>query len=559
MLHLKDINRIREILAVFFEERLGHYVAKAKLHIHLPFTKRFITQGPLSSKTEQAIALRHAFEKLGPTFVKLGQLLSLRPDLVPKEYCREFEKLQDHVPSFPYTQAKKIVEGDLGKPLDKLFKTFSKKPIASASIAQVHKVTLKNGKVVAVKVLRPNIKDEIDTDLDIMFHIASSLERHFPKLRNYRPVGVVKEFALWTRRELNFKYEAHNALRLKEEMSHNNKVKVPHVHLSHSSSRVFTMEFIEGVKLDDLLSLKKYKVNRHKIVMTYFTSILEQALLRGLFHADPHPANIFIQKNKKLVYLDYGIMGELSAQDRKKIIAFIEAIPEKNPEKILAIITSMARDTSKADIPAFKEETLDILSQVYDKSIKQKSFGHALYEIIGAGAKHGVVFDPNHVLVAKAFYQAEGLAIKLDPNFKILDGFNTFAQQYLHENYSPIKMIKKVKKSLFTHAELLRELPSHIAKIIKRIEQPQQQKVDITPLIEYEERMRQQNKKKVILGVSVLLLLVSSVLFYLEGRTDIFGVPISVLLFILALLLLGYYLFYTKKEVEDGENNQKSD
>ena len=254
---IKDVRRFKEILLVFFEEGFGYYLAKAKLHFHLPFTKRIKPAREVNDKQVQAIKLRKAFERLGPTFVKLGQLLSLRPDLVPKEFSQEFEKLQDAVPPFTYNQAKKIIETDLGKPLTQVFKSFDKKPIASASIAQVHKAIMKNGKVVAVKVQRPNIKETIDADLDILFFIAKELEKHFPKLRNYRPVDVVKEFALWTRKEIDFEIKARNAIRLKEELKNDPNVDVPQIYSKLSSKKVLVMDFVTGVRIDDDKFLKK--------------------------------------------------------------------------------------------------------------------------------------------------------------------------------------------------------------------------------------------------------------------------------------------------------------
>ena len=198
---IKDIRRLQEIILVFFEEGLGYYIRKTKLGSHLPFHHRLKITKPISQKQAQAKRLRRSFERLGPTFVKLGQLLSLRPDLVTPEFSKELEKLQDRVPSFSYEEVRRTIEEDFKKPIRKVFPHFEKKPFASASVSQVHKATLPSGKKVAVKVQRPNIREIIDADLDILFFIASSLEKHFVEIRNYNPVEIIKEFALWTRKE----------------------------------------------------------------------------------------------------------------------------------------------------------------------------------------------------------------------------------------------------------------------------------------------------------------------------------------------------------------------
>lgn len=551
MVDNKDLDRLQKILIVLVEEGLGYYVSKAKLNYHLPFTKRLKPSLPLSDKQRQAIRIRRAFERLGPTFIKFGQLLSLRPDLVPKEYSQEFQLLQDKVPPFSYQKAKKIIQEDLKRPLKKIFKRFDREPFASASIAQVHKAVLKSGRKVAVKVQRPDVREIIDSDLEVLFHLAQALEKHFPDARDYNPVEVIREFALWTRRELNFEIEANNAVRLGEECKKNKRVKIPKIYTNYSSKRVLTMEFIDGVKINNLEALDKFKIDREKLVMTYFTSILDQALLKGLFHADPHPANIFVQKNGKLVYLDYGIMGELKPADRKKILRFISSIDEKDPHESIEIIISLAKDVSRANLPAFRNEALTVLEDVYRSSIEEISFAHAFYQIIALGAKHKVVFDPNHVLVAKAVYQAEGISMELYPKFRVSEGLKIFSKEFMQDNISPAKLLSSTKRALLENKNLLADLPDHISKIIRKLEQPEHaQELNVNQLKEIEQELEYMQKRRTA-GMMIAALIVSSaILFYVEGRTSILGLPVSVILFILTLLMLFYFIISSRKKTE---------
>ncbi len=555
---VNDIGRLEKILLVFFEEGLGHYILKTKLRKHLPFRKRLSVSPPPPLTDQEALALhlRHAFERLGPTFVKLGQLLSLRPDLVPAEMGRELEKLQDQVPPFHYEQAKKIIEEELHKPIRKVFRQFERKPIASASIAQVHKAVLKSGKIVAVKVQRPDIKKTIDTDLDILFHLAETVERHFPQIRPYRPVAIVREFAVWTRKELNFEVEARSAQRLKAEMKNNKNVKVPLIYPAFSSRQVLTMEFVEGIKIDDVARLREFRLNREKIALIYFTAILEQALLYGFFHADPHPANIFVQQNGKLVFLDYGLMGELTQADRQKIIRFIRSLDEKDAEKSLEIIISLARDTSKAMVDDFKQEALPILEETYLSSIGERSIGSALYQIMALGARYGIVFDTNHVLMAKAVYQAEGLGLKLHPHFKVRDGLQLFSQKYLKQRYAPHTLATKALKTVWSQRELLADLPEHLHRLVKRLEQPEPpHQLEIEQLQELEREWEWLSRKKMFGYLAGLFMIVSAVFFYVEGRTKLWGVPISLVLFFVALLLVLFSLSQQPRKVIDHGTN----
>ena len=549
MLPVKDIKRLQEIVTVLFEEGLGYYIAKTNLRIHLPWHKRLRSVLPISNRQRQAIMLRRSFERLGPTFVKFGQLLSLRPDLVPREYSEEFEKLQDRVPPFSYLKVKSIIEDDLQKPLNKLFSSFDKKPLASASMAQVHRAVLKSGRKIVVKVQRPNLKEIIDTDLDILFHLAHTLEKHFSSIKNYHPVDVVKEFALWTRRELNFEIEGRNAALLREKLKGNKEIIIPKMYPAFSSKRVLTMDYVEGIKLSDISALDKYKLDRKKIVMNYVNSILEQALLHGLFHADPHPANIFVLKSGKLAFIDYGIVGELNPGDRKKVIRFITSVHEKDSNKSMDIIISLAKDISKANLPAFKTETRIILEEVYKSSIEEKSIGKALYEIIGKGAQYGVIFDSNHVLMAKSLFQAEGLAMRLYPQFKISDGLDEFSKKYLQETYSPKNVVTTAVKTLWSQKELLEDLPEHISKIIKKLEEPESPTtIDVSQIKELEREIEHVNKRRVLGIIIASLILSSAILLYLEGRTTILGLPVSVIMLVFTLLLIIKFIFTHKED-----------
>lgn len=549
---LRDLKRLEEILKIFLEEGWGYYLHRAKLHYHLPFLQRWRPHFPFKDKEEQAVRLRKAFERLGPTFIKLGQLLSLRPDLVPEEFCKEFEKLQDNVPIFPLSQAIKIIEDDLGQPIHKLFRKFESKPVAAASMAQVYRAELKNGKRVAVKVQRPKVKEIIDADLDLLFFLAHQLEKHFPTLRKNRPVDIVREFALWTRKELNFDIEARSALRLKEELKNNLDVRIPEVYKEYSSRRVLTLEYVEGVKLNDFSALKKLHLNRKKIALTYFISILEQAFMHGFFHADPHPANIFVQKDGKLVYLDFGIMGELNYEDRLKIIHFITSIPEKDPEKSFEIVLSLAREVNSANLDEYKDEVISIMSEVYSSNLSEVSFGQAIYRVVTLGAQYGVIYDANHVMMAKAVYQGEGLGRKLNPDFKVAEGLKQFTDKYLCKEFSPANWLQKAKKTIGEHKDLLLDLPEHVLRIMEKLEKEEKPaSLNNARLEELERDLLRIERRRGLLSTAVILLLGAAVLFYLEGQKTLFSLPLSYLLLGLAALLLLYTIL--KKEDKEVE------
>src|SRR3989344_169531 len=535
---IKDLKRLRDILIILLKEGFGYYIGKSKLGSHLPFKDKIANARYLNNREKMAIRLRRSFEQLGPAFVKLGQLLSLRPDLVPQEFAKEFEQLQDQVKEFSYPEVKAIIEEDFKLPLKKMFAQFDREPLASASIAQVHKARLISGQIVAVKVQRPGIKEIIDTDLDILFLLAHMIEQKFPEARNYNPVNIVKEFSLWTRKEIDFLIEADNAIRLKKAMKENTRVKIPAIYPKLTSKRVLTMEFIDGDKLSTVITKKKYS---RKMIETYFFSILEQALLKGIFHADPHPANIFITKDQKLAYLDFGIVGELDVNDRKKIIKFIKLLSEQDQEKCFEVILSLARKVDPEKVPEFKEAALPILRTSYSYTLKEVSIGKSFYKVISLGAQHGVIFDVNHVLMAKAVYQAEGLALQLYPQFKLSQGLKLFEQKYLTEGYSPGLLVNKLKGMLRTQKDLLAELPGHLAKIVRNMEtKPAAEHCEEEHLKDVEKRISKSLARHRFGSIAALLFIAALVFFYLEGRNKILGIPISFFLLIMVFFLIIY-------------------
>src|SRR3989338_2914607 len=247
---VRDINRFNQILLVLFEEGFDLLLSKINLRQYLPIAKRF--KPKKDSELKHEVRLRKTLERLGPTFIKFGQLLSVRPDLVPREYSKELEKLQDSVPEFHFSEARGIVEKEFGKSIEKLFLHFEKKPIASASISQVHKAILKNGDKVSVKVQRPNVKHIMETDIEIMLYIAGLLEKHVEKLRMFKPVKIVNEFKEWTDKELDFRLEARNAKRVGQNFRGSKTIHIPKVYDELTSEKVLTLEFIEGVELHNI-------------------------------------------------------------------------------------------------------------------------------------------------------------------------------------------------------------------------------------------------------------------------------------------------------------------
>ena len=295
-------------LGIVFDEGFPFILENANLKRFLPLKHKL--KRKKEHKESNEVRLRKTLERLGPTFIKFGQVLSIRPDFVPKSYIRELEKLLDDVPAFSFNEVKKEIEDSTGRRLDEIFRKFEKEPVAAASIAQVHKAILKNGEKVAVKVKRPNIDYTIESDIEIMLFIARLLDKHIKGLRKYRPVKIIEEFAEWTKKELNFNIETENIRRIYENFKGSKTTKIPIVYPEYCNERLIVMEYIDGVELNKIGKKKTKRDDVKKALKNGFYSILEQVFIHGIFHADPHPSNILILKDNKVALVDFGIVGK---------------------------------------------------------------------------------------------------------------------------------------------------------------------------------------------------------------------------------------------------------
>src|SRR3989344_9437648 len=338
---VRDLNRFKEILKVLFEEGFDFILVKTGLLAKVPFTKRITKRLKEKEGLKPEVMLRKTLERLGPTFIKFGQLLSVRPDLVPKEYVKELEKLQDSVPPFPYSEAKSIIEKELGKGLEHLFLDFEKAPIASASISQVYRATLKTGEKVAVKVQRPNVRQIMETDIEIMMYIAKLLENNIEAIKRFKPAKIVQEFKDWTEKEMDFKLEARNAKRFYDNFRGSKTVHIPKAYDELTSGKVLTLEFIEGIELHNLREIKKSRIDYGQVIKNGFEAIMTQVFVHGIFHADPHPGNIIIMKDNSIAFVDFGIVGYFDENLKNKCIDMLYGIVEQDEELVMETLLSL--------------------------------------------------------------------------------------------------------------------------------------------------------------------------------------------------------------------------
>ncbi|MBI2146280.1 AarF/ABC1/UbiB kinase family protein [Candidatus Woesearchaeota archaeon] len=458
--------RLEEILSVFAEQEFGYLISKIKLHHHLPFTKRLRARIALEKKTDMPVRLRQAFEQLGPTFIKFGQLLSLRPDLVPPAYVAEFEKMQDHVPEFPFAQAQEIIEKECHQPLHKIFTSFSKTPIASASMAQVYKAKLGN-KIVAVKVQRPNIKAIINTDIELMYKIADLLEYHIPDLKEYHLKSIVHEFERWTIKELNFRIEAHYAQKIARNFKGSAILKIPEVYPALSTDKVMVMEYIEGIPLHDIAQLQKNNINLKRIFRQGYEIFIKQFFIDGVFHADPHPGNILILKNGKIALIDFGIVGYFDRKLQEQTLDLVRAIVSTDYEAATAVILKMS-SAEDVDRKAFEADIKQVFEQLQYTSVQDIQLSQTLRDLTTIINKHHLSIPLEFVLFEKTIITLEGTALRYQPEFNFLRETKTILDKLLDRAYFAAQAIHKTKHKLSEYKELLENFPETATEILEK-------------------------------------------------------------------------------------------
>jgi ubiquinone biosynthesis protein len=464
---VRNLKRLNEILSILVEEGFGYLIDRAKLR------KRLKRRSKKKEEVPPEVRLRRTLERLGPTFIKFGQVLSVRPDLVPKNYIRELEKLQDHVAPFPFSEVKKQIETELNKPLHAIFSKFEKKPLASASISQVHKAVLKNGTIVAVKVQRPNVEEVMREDIEIMLHLASLAEKHIEKIRKYKPLNIVREFAEWTKNELDFLLEARNAKIFALNFKGSKDVVIPEVYDEYTTKKVLTLEFIDGIELNNIVALKKElkrrKANPELLIKKGFNAILAQVFLHGFFHADPHPGNIIVTKNNSIAFVDFGIIGRFDNDLKEKTTDLLYGVVFYDVDKIATTLVDMGME-GESNITGFKEEVRTIIEPLQESSIGEAKLSSTIESILHLSMEYNLQIPRQFVLFGKTLVTLEGIGLKYNPNFKLIDSARPFVENLMLRRLNPLNIMQSFAKNSLKLGRFMETFPDEATKALKKIQ-----------------------------------------------------------------------------------------
>lgn len=452
---VRDIARLATILRVAAVKGWGRYVER----IGLARLAADAAPAPDAIQTDAA-RLRAALEELGPTFVKFGQMLSVRQDLLPEPFARELQHLQSDVPPFPSPEARAIVERELGAGVESLFERFDEAPLAAASLCQVHRARLHDGTEVVVKIQRPGIAATIEADLSLLRFLARLLDRHVARLQQFNLVGLVEEFAETIRRELDFSQEGANgesfAVRNRDEPA----VEVPRVFWQLTTPRVLTMAFSTGAPIDE--RHPPGPAERRRLAATLMRLFLTHVLEHGVFHADPHPGNIFVMPDGRLCFHDFGALGRLAVRDQENLRQLFLAVIARDPEWLADTYVAMGGVAEGFDRAAFVRDLGRALERYYGSGVATHSFSIILAEFVHLGREHHVRLLRETALVAKAFMIIEATTKTLDPEFDSIAAFRDYTSQLLADLARPdasAASLARMYRSLYAVRSSVARLP----------------------------------------------------------------------------------------------------
>ena len=537
-----DLKRLGEIVTILAEEGFHSYIAEARLSKHAALKSKLKRKKHIPITPEHA---RETLERLGPTFVKLGQVLSLRPDLVPVKYCEEFKKLQSHSKPLPFSTIQSVIEAELGKPLNKIFKKFSEKPLASASIAQAHRATLMDGTEVVAKVQRPGIVPVMKQDIDIMLYIAAKIDKS--KYKNIHATNIVEEFKEYTERELNFKFELGNIRLFAEFFKKDKKIIIPAGYTKYSTEKLLVMEHIDGVPLTNKKEiLKRFKPK--ELSRTFTSALISQVMELNAFHADPHPGNLIAVKPNKIAFIDFGIVGFLSDEIKNIFIGLLLNIMDKDVRAITKTLLAVGKPGPNCDSKAFEERLTPLIMSYNTTDLKNNSIAALAYQVTLLAIDEDIAIPSVFMLTAKAVFTMESTAVWLYPKFNATKEARPMIQKILSKRSFADDFKKDLMTSLPEIKHLAEELPEKTEHILQKLEKGEFKvsldKQEIANIgRDYDLEM---NKRNTILLAGILFI-GGALLAGLAPTLTLLGQPLYGWSFVLFIVALFMYIHQTRK------------
>ncbi len=532
---VKNVQRLRQIVTVFSKHGYEDLINRIGLG-------SFLTGLRGKAKNQKAAPerLREAFEELGPTFIKLGQLLSTRPDLIPESYIEAFTKLQDNVNPLEYSTIQKVIESELQRPIEACYRSVETKPLASASIAQVHQAKLRSGESVVIKVQRPGIQTQIRNDVSLLNFIAKLLEKYVPETRIINPTVIIDEFFRTLSFELDFFVEANNMRRFRENMKEFPDVVIPRVYKEFSSSKIITLQELKGIRVNNLKALDEAGVDRSRVVEVGAKAFFKSIMIDGLFHGDLHGGNVFVLPENKIGLIDFGIVGRLPQKSRDQLAGMFLSLMTEDYERLCYQYADLGAAGPSIDFDNFQREVKNSVSPYMGLNISEVNSGKILVESTKIATKYEIRVPGDWMLVFKAILTMEGMGRTLDPNFDLLKHGQGMLRQLIKNQYSLSRISREGMNIAKDLLSLLESYPRQLKWLLARLNKNDLSfEIRIKALEQLQEELKENSKKTSLSILGGAAFIACSIAIQFKEDSLIFGYPaVSFLFFSIGILIL---------------------
>ncbi|MDC7704970.1 AarF/UbiB family protein [Vogesella sp. LYT22W] len=528
LIAMRDLPRLREISAVLFKHGLGEFVQRLRLPAAVEKAGEwFNLRLPDSADAIPApIRVRLAFEELGPTFIKLGQILSTRVDLFAPEWINEFEKLQNTVPPIAEALLAPYLQQVLGEAPETLFARFDMVPIGSASIAQVHRATLHDGSEVVVKLRRPGIVQKVDADLRILEHLAHLIELEFPDARRFMPSDIVAQFARSLKRELDLAAEARNMERFARDFAEDPYIRIPKVYWEYTRADVNVQDFIDGFSASPVSALPAAGLDPSLLARRGADAVLKMILLNGYFHADPHPGNVIFLPEDRIAFIDFGMVGRLSHRRRDEIVDLLAAMAQRDEHAMMGVLIGWTGSVP-VDEEQFAEDIGEIFFQYDHVVLKDLNMSQLINDLMALIRNHGILLPADMAMLFKALITLEGLGRQLEPQFQLVEHLTPFVRKLIIERYRPEALLKRGRETLSDGFAMLASLPRDIIRIGRDIKHGKFRiNLDLKRLEQFGHQLDKSVNRLTMGIVTGCLIIGSSIVMTVDGGPTLFGLPV---------------------------------
>lgn len=471
------------------------------------------------------VRVRLAIQELGPTFIKLGQLLATRPDIFPPTWIAEFAKLQDHVPSVPYEALAPEMEKALGRPPEAVFKEFNPVPIAAASIAQVHLAKLHDGTPVVLKVRRPNVEASIEADLRLLSHLGRVLESEFQQVKRFQLGKIIGQFSKSLRRELDLALEGRNTERFTKNFEQEPNIQFAKIYWEYSSESILVMDYIHGIPGNNLEAAREAQLDLPLLAKRGADAVLKMVLIDGFFHADPHPGNIFYLPENRLAIIDCGMVGRITVERRNEIADLLSALVSRDVESLRDILISWAGDV-EIDEEKLCADVDEFICNYDNAPMRQIRFSAVLNELTTIMRENRLAVPPDLTMLFKALITLEGLGRQLDPDFQIVKHLAPYVKKIILDRYMPATLLRKGRRSSVKLVKALSGLPGDVSQVLREAARGRLKvNLDLKRLDHFGHQLDHSTNRLTIAMITAALIVGSSIVMTVQGGPTMFGLP----------------------------------